>query len=124
MSLPNLDQLEQDFVNAAYALKEYLGNTSDNLGSFMLQLEASGRVHGELKIVYKIYDNTYGGDNKVESNRIGPGVEELLRRLGYNERHTPLCLPNVQDVAEAAKPKESSLYETSKQDNDTTEQDN
>ena len=74
-----------------------------------LNIEASGRPDGDMLLKYSIgkYCESVKGDT------LHNVVNEYFRRQGWDERHAPFCLPNVEPVREPAPtpPDPGSAYE-------------
>jgi len=71
-------------------IKEQLRGT-DSICRFEFTIKAEGRLDGEVSIHFGLGE--YGTD--VRGDSVSAVVQEFLRRHGWNERHAPLCLPNV-----------------------------
>ena len=92
MSIPEqvaIVSLEGMIKRAAIDVKRQLEGAKAG-SEFKLTIEAKGRVHdGELKIDFGLADNDYSGP-QVRGNRLGPVVEEFIRRNGWAKSHAPL----------------------------------
>ena len=90
----SLDQkFHHSIVELGLALRRYL-QSFDETHRMDFTIEIEGRVHdGDLLLKYAIGE--YGSDVKGDS--IDAVLEEWLRRNNWNKRHTPLCLPNVEE---------------------------
>lgn len=87
------------FVACTNYVRDALGRA--DVGSFVLTIKASGRTmtdRNEVKIEYRVADNTWDG-NAVTGNSLDAVVVELLRRHGWNETHQPLALPEPKVVS-------------------------
>ena len=60
-------------------------------GEMRFELVASGTVHGDLIIKYKISDSRYGGD-LVKGYSLRPTLDEFFRRKTWKGRNEPLAL--------------------------------
>lgn len=83
-------QLENDIVAITKLMREIFDQ--ENIGTLQFDIDVSGRVQGDLKIKYKLADNTYGGNN-VEGAQLIPILKEFFRRRGWQERNNPKELP-------------------------------
>ena len=94
--------IHASFVACTNYVRERLAEA--NIGSFNLQIKASGRTmtdRSEVKIEYRLGDSEWGY-NSVEGNSLEAVCTEMLRRHGWNESHKPLALPNAAvDLADS-----------------------
>ena len=66
--------------------------------SLELEIVVSGRVHdGDIEIEFKL-GNPYSTGGVVKGGSLDSVVQEYKRRFGWDERHTPLCLPAVEEA--------------------------
>ncbi len=80
-------------------LKESL-RRDESLTGFTLEITATGRLDGDVSVSFKLGD--YYGLGSVSAGQLAPAREEFLRRRGWQERHTALCLPNASVPARSA----------------------
>lgn len=86
-----MHESEKLFISSAQRVKSQL-QALDSQSHFVFRFEASGRVHdGELKIEISL--GSYGSE--VTGRDVESVVKEFMRRKGWNDRNTPLELPNV-----------------------------
>jgi hypothetical protein len=65
----------------------------ENMSSFCMHIEASGRVHsGEVKITFSLAPATYLCSETVKGHDFDVIVAELFRRRGFNAVNAPLAL--------------------------------
>lgn len=85
-----MDQFHLAVANAVRSVRQQLA--AANVGStFRLDVEVSGRIQdGDVIVTYRLGDS-YGANNPAGA-RLGPVVQEFLRRRGWNEANAPLCL--------------------------------
>lgn len=83
---------ERELVNIARSYRQRAADCDIN--SLDIRISVSGRVDGDLKITFEIGE-PYSDYGYVKGNTIENVFDEMLRRRGWNERHRPLCLPNV-----------------------------
>ena len=74
-------------------IKRALG-ANENLSSFHFTIEASGRLDGDTEISFALRQTSYGSE--VRGDSVEAVVDEFMRRHGWDRRHAPLCLPNVE----------------------------
>ena len=78
----------------------------ESLSGFELTITASGRLVGDVSIIFKVAD-CYGYAG-CEAGSLAAALEEFLRRRGWTARHAPLCLPNVSSQEDASTSEERS----------------
>ena len=68
----------------------------ESIGHFEFSITAEGCVDGEVVVAFHLgkYSSEVRGDS------VQAVLNEFLRRHGWNERHAPLCLPNVRQAHE------------------------
>lgn len=81
-------ELHEAIISAANDVKSVF-DTYD-IGHMELKIEVSGRVHGELKLSYKVCENY---DEGVKGSDLMAVLDEYIRRRGWKERNAPLALP-------------------------------
>ncbi len=87
-----MSPFETILLEAVARLKESL-RVDESLTGFMLEITATGRLDGDVSVTFKLGD--YYGLGSVSAGGLASVAEEFLRRRGWQERHAPLCLPNV-----------------------------
>lgn len=90
-----MDKMAMDFekilIEAVKALRKRL-QQCESVSSFALHISANGRVHdGDVSISFTLTDGSYR-ENQPMGARLGPVVEEFVRRHAWNERNAPLCI--------------------------------
>lgn len=86
---------EQHLANVVKNIRKELQQI-ESISSFEFVIKATGRVHeGEVEITFKLEHGYYGGT--TIGNSVNAVVEEFMRRTGWDKRHMPLTLPNVED---------------------------
>lgn len=83
---------EKILLEEVARLKEQL-RVDESLSGFTLEITATGRLDGDVSVSFKLGD--YYGLGSVSAGGLAPALAEFLRRRGWQERHAPLCLPNV-----------------------------
>ena len=74
----------------------------ESLFGFTLTITASGRIDGDVDVSFTL-GGRYG-EQSVTSGSLAPAIAEFLRRRGWQERHAPLCLPNVETAKSEVTP--------------------
>ncbi len=94
----NTRDFHSKILSTVAAVKEEISKIED-VPEFLLKIVASGRIDGDVKIEFTLSESSYAPD--VTGGDLAAVVTEFLRRHGWNQRHAPLCLPNVDPVDES-----------------------
>ena len=64
----------------------------ESISFLNLQIEAKGRMDGDIKILFRISDNEYDISSGPKGNDLDALTEEFMRRHGWEKRNAPLML--------------------------------
>lgn len=65
---------------------------SAHIANMRIDIEISGRVTGDLMLVYKISDGSYNTAGSTKSHNAVAALEEFLRRRGWDSKNTVALL--------------------------------
>lgn len=86
---------EQALINQLTHIRKQFADRDFN--HMDITIEASGPVHGDLKISFKV-DSDYT-THSVRGNSLEAALEEFFRQRKWYARHEPLALPYTTQVA-------------------------
>ena len=89
---PSWEDLEGHIKTLVNQLRSKFSENEEHYMS--LKITASGRVDGDIKVTYRIGDQTYEVASDVTGYSIRPTLEEFERRKKWQERNAPELLTN------------------------------
>lgn len=95
--------LHEATMNLEVALRAYLYAVKKDLvkynaNGFHFQATAYGRLDGETNVSYTFApENSSYSNHKATGGHLGAIYYESTRRMGFNQAHAPLCLPNIAE---------------------------